>query len=97
MTENANPSERHFHVFHPSNEALCEESIVINEEREEMIEKRAISFIENMADLGRLGSGKNSNDEGYKFEEINEQIVASLKEKELDYDNFFGKIENSQQ
>lgn len=67
---------------------------VIDEEKrddeEEIIEKRAISFIDNLGDLQKmLNLNKKSNTQGYQFNSINEIIIKSLQEKDEEYKSFY--------
>lgn len=89
------------HMFSPEIEEMKE--IAIDEDKkedsqEEIIEKRAISFLDGMGDFEIADFRKKRDDEkGYKFQTINEQIIQSLKEKDSEYNVFFEKLMNVHQ
>ena len=85
-----------FNKFKNYADIQANDPLVIDEENnnmEEMLEKRAISFVEDVYDYNKRYTIKNIRSQGYFFHDINENIIKSLKEKEPEYEDFYAKID----
>lgn len=84
FTENAQNLERSQPIAQ-----FSKESVIDEDEQEEVFEKRAISFIENLSELKAIFYKSQSQNEGYQFQQINANIVKALQEKEEEYTQFY--------
>lgn len=71
---------------------FSKENVIDEDEQEEILEKRAISFIENLSEMKAAFCKNQTANIGYQFERINDNIVKALQEKEEEYKQFYELI-----